>query len=180
LIGPSSVIEAAARELFGRPLITNVYRGVIAETIVDFALRGAGWKWSSIDYAAWDFEHAGGMRLEVKQSALLQSWSSEPSKLSSLTFDIRPRIGRYEGAAWISEEGRQASIYVFAFHFVADNSANHADPAQWEFYVRPTGELPERQKRISLSSLRRKTPAVRFTDLAASVEKLRVNAAPSK
>lgn len=126
---------------FGRPLVTNVLRGLVAEAIVASALEPE-WNWCSEDYASWDFERADGLKLEVKQSAARQSWATTgpPSKCR---FDIRARKGRWEGQDWVPEPGRNADIYVFAHHPLADGSADHRDPAQWTFYVVEAKRLPD-------------------------------------
>lgn len=143
-------VAAAA---FGRPLITNVHRGMVAEAIVAAALEPE-WRWCSEDYSSWDFERADGAKLEVKQSAARQSWAAANAKPSACSFDIASRTGRWEnGVEWIAEPGRSAHIYVFAHHPVADESADHRDPTQWQFYVIATERLPN-TRRLSLSRLR--------------------------
>lgn len=160
---------------FGKPLITNVQRGTVAEAIIAFALEPE-WTWCSADYASWDFERADGLRLEVKQSARKQSWNTGPDVRGRPSFDISPRQGRWEGDIWFDEPGRSANIYIFAYHGVADEHADHRDPGQWEFYVVPTSILPPDQQRIALGSVRRLTspctyPSLRdcVNDLAASI-----------
>ena len=58
----------ACAAVFGEPLISNIYRGLVAEIIVGAAL-GSEWQFCSGDWRGWDFEHPTGCRLEVKQSA---------------------------------------------------------------------------------------------------------------
>jgi len=69
------IVARASSMAFGKPLIMNVLRAMIVETIVDSALS-LDWKWCSTDYAGWDFEHSDLTRLEVKQSSALQSWKT--------------------------------------------------------------------------------------------------------
>ena len=145
------VFEKASKSAFGNPLITNINRGLIAEAIVALAIEPE-WHWVSSDYSGWDFEHPDGVRLEVKQSAVLQSWNDNGS-LSKASFDIAPRTGRYEGQIWVEEKGRAAQIYIFAHHVIYDETTDHRDPAQWEFYVIAASALPN-QKTISLSPLK--------------------------
>lgn len=165
----TKVFEKASKSAFGNPLITNINRGLIAEAIVDLAIEPS-WHWVSSDYSGWDFEHPNGLRLEVKQSALLQSWNDNGS-LSKASFDIAPRTGRYEGQTWIDEIGRAAQIYVFAHHTIATENADHRDPKQWEFYVIAASELPN-QKTISLNPLKSLCKAVRFEKLFARVSEV--------
>ena len=157
------VSEAA----FGRPLITNVLRGQVVEAIVACALEPE-WTWCAEDYSSWDFERADGKRLEVKQSAARQSWAVS-DKPSACSFDIGIRKGRWEGPHWISEVGRAADVYIFAHHPIADSTADHRDPNQWQFYVIPTRLLPDTQ-RLSLSRARSLATASSFGELSDAVK----------
>jgi len=65
------VVELACAATFDRALVTNIFRGIVAEAIVAMALPD--WQWVSADYSPFDFQHPDGCRLEVKQSALRQS-----------------------------------------------------------------------------------------------------------
>jgi hypothetical protein len=57
----------ACAAAFGGPLVSNIYRGLVAEIIVGMAL-GSEWRLRSGEWSGWDFEHPTGLRLEVKQS----------------------------------------------------------------------------------------------------------------
>ena len=48
---------------------------------------------------------------------------------------------------------KRLDIYVFAHHPIADISADHRDPTQWQFYVTRTSELPV-TRRLSLAQAR--------------------------
>jgi hypothetical protein len=166
----ADVVAAAAGATFDKPLVTNVFRAVLAEAIVSMALPQ--WRWASADYASVDFLHPDGRRLEVKQSAARQSWpASRPSRAS---WDIAPRTGRWtEDAIWVAEPGRNADIYVLCHHPEFGDHADHRDPAQWRFYVISAASLPE-TKSLSLAGAERLASAVRFGDLAHAVERCRV------
>jgi hypothetical protein len=157
----------ACRAAFGGPLITNNFRGLIAEAIVA-SLLGSEWTWCSADYSAWDFERTDGVRMEVKQSAARQTWTRGSGKPNICSFDIRSRAGRYEGADWFAEPGRSADLYVFAHHHVSDETADHCDPQQWQFYVVPTSDLPV-WKRIGMSNLRKLASSIFADQLAPEV-----------
>ncbi len=122
------------------------------------------WLWVSADYSNWDFERADGLKLEVKQSAVKQSWSNEykgNNFRSKATFDIAPRTGRWQGQNWVAEVGRAAQIYVFCHHVIGDATADHRDPSQWQFYIVEASRLPP-QKKISLNPLRALCEPVSF------------------
>lgn len=151
-----TIIASATAAAFGKPLVNNVLRSIISEAIVDAALD-ENWTWCSADWAGFDFQHKDGTRLEVKQSAALQSWQNAGKKPSQSRFDIARRSGFWEsGTTWIPRPGRNADIYVFAYHPVIDATvADHRDPHQWQFYVVNEERLAPKAKTISLSAVRR-------------------------
>jgi hypothetical protein len=156
---------------FGETLVSNIYRGLVAEIIVGAALDPE-WRLCSGDWRGWDFEHAEGCRLEVKQSAARQTWTGSRSA-SKPIFDIRARKGYFEGADWVSDPRRFADIYVFAYHPIMDTTADHLDPLQWRFHVVPTNRLPE-GKTISLARLASLSNDVPWTGLECAIENSRM------
>src|SRR5689334_16757919 len=64
------VIGRAVSKVFGKPLVTNVYRSILVEAMIAGVLPET-WEWCSQDYNSHDFVHKDGARMEVKQSA---SW----------------------------------------------------------------------------------------------------------
>lgn len=163
--GPAEVVAKVADAAFGRPLVTNVLRAQLVEAMIALVLEPA-WHWCGADYAPCDFERADGLRLEVKQSAARQSWSTD--KPSKAIFDVAARTGRNEAQGWVEEYGRAAHIYVFAHHPTFDDTADHRDPAQWLFYVVPTTVLPE-VKQIALGTIKTMAEAVPISMLAETV-----------
>jgi len=160
------VIAKVSKVAFGKPLVTNVLRGHVAEAIIALALEPE-WNWCSADYAGWDFERADGLRLEVKQSAAMQSWST--GKPSKAIFDVAARTGYWEsGTEWIAEAGRPAHLYVFAHHGMYGDDADHRDPSQWAFYVVPSQALPD-VKKLGLATISTLTSPVPVTALADTV-----------
>jgi hypothetical protein len=162
----ADVIEA----MFGKPLVTNVFRSLLVEAMIARAL-GPQWRWCAADFAAWDLEHESGFRLEVKQSAARQSWSQPGGASSSPRFDIAYRKGRWDGPSWIEDRARHAHAYVFAFHPLTGEEADHRLAEQWRFYPVLTSALPEAAS-ISLERLGRLAPACVVTDLQRQIEAL--------
>lgn len=167
------IIRRIVRQ-YDKPLIENSYRGAYVECMIAEAL-GDAWRPVGGDWGPWDLECPDGARLEVKQSAVLQSWSQldkTPSAQSS-TYDIKPKTGYWpDGVTWVplSVPARLADIYVFAWHPVADRMrADHRDANQWQFFVLPERALPPDQKSISLNPLRRLTAGVAYRRLAEKV-----------
>lgn len=163
--GPADVVAKATDAAFGRPLVTNVLRAQLVEAMIALVLEPA-WHWCGADYAPCDFERADGLRLEVKQSAARQPWSTD--KPSKAIFDVASRSGRNEAHGWVEEYGRAAHLYVFAHHPSFDDSADHRDPAQWQFYVAPTTSLPE-VKQIALGTIKTLAETVPISKLAETV-----------
>lgn len=166
--------QRAADSVFGRPLIMNSFRGVIAEAIVACALEPT-WRWCAADWASWDFEHPDGTRLEVKQSAARQSWTSQVQVRSTPKFDIQARTGHWEGGiTWQPNltGARLAHLYVFAFHPVTGDEADHRDPTQWQFYVVDSKRLAA-NKSISLPRLKALADPISIAALPGAVETAR-------
>lgn len=155
---------------FGDSLISNIYRGLVAEIIVGAALDRE-WRMCSADWQGWDFEHPGGTKLEVKQSAARQTWTGMRGA-STAIFDIRARTGYFEGADWTPDPRRFADIYVFAHHPITDSSADHRDARQWRFYVVEASRLPS-TKTLRLTRLATPSAPLLWEDLRGAIESMR-------
>jgi hypothetical protein len=161
------VAAAAATAAFGRPLVQNNLRAMLVEAMIDAVLPDT-WTWASADWAECDFRRSDKVRLEVKQSSARQTWGQKKPYPGS--FDIRARTGRWEnGTVWVPEPGRNAEVYVFAFNPVFDDSADHRDPLQWQFYVVPTSALDATQN-LSLAKLKRLAQAVGIQEVGERIE----------
>lgn len=172
MISADEVIRTATEETFGKPLVVNVLRSILVQAMVAMALPKT-WRWCSADYASHDFIHETGVRLEVKQSAARQSWPTASGKVGRGSFDIAPRTGFWvDGATWMPKPGRNADVYVFAFHPVTDDNADHREPEQWEFYVAPTAKLPD-GKTLALSRVRQFAQRASIQELPSQVENAR-------
>lgn len=173
------VTQRLVERVYHQRLIGNVERGAYVECLIELALSELRPPWSLTGtWAAWDLEQAeSGARIEIKQSAALQTWSGPNAVLSagaSPKFDIAPRSGYYadDDSGWVASTTPQrlADLYVMARHDETDPSiADHRLPEQWRFYVVPEHQLPSGQKSISLNPLSRLAEACGFDDLAAAV-----------
>ena len=157
------VCEAA----FGERLISNHFRGLVAEAIVASVLEPE-WTWCSADWARWDFERADGLRLEVKQSASRQTWSTNGAARSACRFDIRARAGTDAGSPTPLRPARAADLYIFAHHFEFGDAADHGDPTQWRFFVISEHRLPLAQT-IGLPRIAKLARPSNFAHVAADV-----------
>lgn len=159
------LISRITHRLFGQPILTNVVRGEVVEEMCLMALEPE-WQHSGGDYGAWDLENPEtGLRIQVKQSAARQSWGVA---ISSPTFSIAQKTGRWEGASWIAEPSRNADIFVFGWHPLTDERADHRVMGQWQFFVLPEAKLPN-QKSIRLSVLQKLAAPCSWSDLKTTL-----------
>lgn len=164
----SKVIERISERMFGKPILRNDIRGEVVEEMVAMALE-PDWELCAGDWAAFDLQHrTSKLRMQVKQSAARQSWHSGTCPIVRPCFSIAEKTGRWEGATWIAEPGRNADIYVFGWHPLTEVDADHRDPDQWLFYVVAAPILPT-QKTISLTPLRKLASPTSFANLGRAV-----------
>jgi hypothetical protein len=150
--------------MFDEPVMQNNLRGLWVEAMVA-ELLGSEWKHTGADWAAWDFERADGLRLEVKQSARMQSWGGSSSTPS---FSIRAARGHYpENAPYLPNTSgdRLAHVYVFAWH----DGDDQREAEEWDFFVIGTDQLPKGQKGISLGAIRKVVDPVKCWDLSVAI-----------
>jgi hypothetical protein len=177
ILSPPTVDEVRTKACdvsYGKRLVENGYRGLVAEIIVGAAL-GSEWRLCSGDWGGWDLEHVTDRcRLEVKQSAARQTWVA-PKKSRPPRFGIPERTGYYEdGVKWtaLPQRGRPAHIYVFAYHPIRDDSADHRDASQWQFHVVAADRLPASQS-IGLAKVISLSAALPWAGLRIAIEKAR-------
>lgn len=169
------IIAELAQELFDRPVMSNLARPAYVERLVVRALQPA-WRHVGSDWAGWDLESDVGARLEVKQSAVRQTWTdgpTHPGKPTPGIFDIAARTGHWAegGSRWMPGIGRPADVYVFAHHAVFDvHEVDQRDPAQWTFYVVPEHKLPVGRRTLGLPWLRQMSPSISFEALLPAVD----------
>ena len=175
------IVDNLMNRFYGEPLINNVYRGDYVEEMI---LSALGEQWKSFGgWGGWDLERDDGIRLEVKQSAALQSWHAAASagKPSPSSFDIAPRGGYYtdstDAGVWRTVEVpvRSADIYVFAWHpEKSPEIADHRRAEQWEFYVVRESKLPpkpqdNKTQKLSPSGVKELAAAVTHDELSSKV-----------
>ncbi len=165
----SRILDRAVRQ-FDVPVIQNNLRGLYVEFMVA-ELLGEGWRHNGSDWAAFDLEHSGGTRVEVKQSASLQTWSAPASGSKKRSFSIRTPKREWVGSVVTPCSARVASIYVFAWHDDDTEQADQRNSEQWKFYVVATRSLPDQQT-ISLAALTKLAKPVAADQLKPSLEAL--------
>ena len=166
-------VLAEVTKAYDRRVMNNVHRSEYVEAIVAVALADYGW-YRKDAWDQWDFEHASGVRLEVKQSAAAQQWELPGSKKrSSPRFDIAPRTGYYQGEVFVERPGRNADVYVFAWNAgTEEEAADQREPATWDFHVIAERRLPP-QRSIGLGPLQRLVAPCGFDELGTVVEGVR-------
>lgn len=168
------IVARISADFFGQAILSNLVRPHYVERMIALALE-PDWALKSADWAGWDLQR-GDCRVEVKQSAALQTWSdrmSPGSRRGADRFDIRVRGGHWiDGVTWNAKAGRQADIYIFAWHGGTDRgTTDHRRAGQWEFYVVAERDLPA-QKTISLARVRRMTSPVSLGALRDKLDSL--------
>jgi len=120
-------------------LLNNTQRGVLAEYLVAEATGADQGVRNNCEN--FDLETPGGIRLEVKSSAYIQSWKQ--SSYSDVSFDIGASRDVY---AETSEKDRRSDVYVFCLLDHKDQQTiDPTDLSQWTFYVISTGVLDEKR-----------------------------------
>jgi hypothetical protein len=167
----TQIINRLFQRQYGSPIIRNDLRGELVEEIVAIALEPE-WNLCGTDWAACDLQrNSDGLRMQVKQSAALQSWTKRNGPKPKPCYSIASKAGRYEGSTWIEEVGRHADVYVFGWHDRTDDKADHREPHQWQFFVVAERDLPA-QKTISFSVLVKLAMVVPFDALADEVRRV--------
>jgi len=140
---------------YSSDLVSNATRGCLAEFIVATALgvhHGLREEWSAFDLIT-----EAGVKIEVKSSAYLQTWSQRT--LSNINFTIKAtRAWDYNTSTFEADVKRHADIYVFCVlnHQTKDEHFDPLNLAQWDFYLIRAAVLDERMpsaKTISLKAL---------------------------
>ncbi|MBK6761734.1 MAG: hypothetical protein IPG73_13740 [Ignavibacteria bacterium] len=154
--------------------LSNANRGVLAEYIVGLAV-GATEK-ARVEWDRYDLVMPGGVSIEVKSSAYLQSWNNP--KPSTIVFDIGPKTW-WDAATntYATERERSAKVYVFCvFEELDRQKADPLDLSQWFFLVCATSLLNEwfgEQKSVRLGVLKMKNlKRLRFEEIASAVEEV--------
>ena len=146
-------------------LRANNTRGVFAEWIVA-KLLSIPLSEPRDSWAAQDIVTPEGVRIEVKCSAYVQTWS-QPRGHSRIVFT------GLRGRTWTPETGYSdsqtfnADVYVFCVQTERDASRwNALDLGQWRFWILPKSVLEDLgQKSLSLSKLSKLTKEMTASEL---------------
>ncbi|KPP88284.1 MAG: hypothetical protein HLUCCO07_16040 [Rhodobacteraceae bacterium HLUCCO07] len=136
-------------EAFSRPLIDNTLRGLWCEFMIAEAL-GPECASTGFSWYPWDLQIGDGrttfperIRIQVKNSASLQSWNQangqKTDPLFSLTWRKKPYyFERDDPGIPCETEGFLCDLFILCHHPVTDiGTADQRDPGQWDFYLLP-------------------------------------------
>jgi hypothetical protein len=136
-------------DLLGSRIIENSLRGYWCEAMVAEAL-GSKCKLVSNGWHPWDIQIGGDqakfparVRIQVKNSARLQTWHTSANKPSDSLFNLKfsKRPGYFERDfpdVPCEEYGFMCDVFVLCHHPIETlELADQTDPAQWEFYIVP-------------------------------------------
>ncbi len=156
-------------------LVSNATRGRLAEFLVSKAL-GLSPNAVRQEWDAYDFKTTGGIKIEVKSAALIQSWRQRD--FSKIQFTTKPTLG-WDSDTNLQEKvaKRHADVYVLAFLFHRDQATlDPMDLAQWEFFLLSRKFLDSRtrsQHSITLPTLRKLgLQSYRYDQLAEAVKSI--------
>ena len=143
------ITDRLMRDTFGQKLIDNNFRGPWAEYMVAEALGdqciivSEGWH-------AWDLQIGNSynefperIRIQVKNTATLQTWHNATEKLSKCRWVLKMRpkaayFDEYNPNVPCEDYGYLCDVYILCHHPISDPQiADHRDPNQWDFYVVP-------------------------------------------
>lgn len=148
-------------------ILSNATRGRFAEFIVGTAI-GLNPDNLRDEWDAYDLTTEEGIKIEVKSSAYIQSWSQK--NFSTISFSIKPaRFWDAETNWRHAEPERTADLYVFCH--LKHKDKNTVDPLkmeQWDFYILPTYRLDNytrSQSSITIKSLRKLTNPQKYSEL---------------
>jgi hypothetical protein len=143
------ILDRVLNEFLSCKIMDNSLRGYWCEAMVAEAL-GPDCKVASQGWHPWDLQFGpdtaqfpARVRIQVKNSARIQTWNVESGKLSNCQFDLkyskRPFYFERDFQGVPCEEyGFMCDVFVLCYHSVEDASeADQTDPDQWEFFIVP-------------------------------------------
>ncbi|PLX35493.1 MAG: hypothetical protein C0605_09815 [Hyphomicrobiales bacterium] len=149
LITADQIQQRMIKEVFDQPVLDNNIRGYWCEYMIAEALgpecRAVGGAWHPWDLQIGDERDTfpKRIRIQVKNSARLQTWNIKTGKLSACQWDLkfrkRPDYFRNDNPDVSCEKsGFMCDLYILCLHDEGDISrANQLDPAQWKFFLLP-------------------------------------------
>ncbi len=149
-------------------LLSNAMRGRLAEFIVGTAV-GCNLKVVRNEWDAYDLLSVHGVKIEVKSSSYLQSWTQKG--FSKISFSIKPaKIWNPITGMYSETKSRSADFYVFCLlNHKNSKTINPLDLSQWDFFIVPTSFLNahfNEANTISLNKLQSHFNSIKYDELA--------------
>jgi hypothetical protein len=149
MVTVSDVLARFMSEAFAQPLMDNALRGYWCEAMVAEAL-GPDCRLVAQGWHPWDLEigdpfgnFPDRIRIQVKNSAQLQSWNQVSGRPSEASFSLKWRhkpgfFERDNPGVPCEVEGFLCDLFILCHHPEIDpKRADHRDPKQWGFYLLP-------------------------------------------
>ncbi|HJP58884.1 MAG TPA: hypothetical protein VJ865_02760 [Gemmatimonadaceae bacterium] len=158
-------------------LVVNLVRGLVAEFLVAKALGladGVRDPWQP-----YDLKTNGGLTIEVKSAAYLQTWWQRTH--TDIWFTARATRAWDPNTNELAPSRRwQADIFVFALlHHRNKQTVDPREINQWEFYVVPTKALAQRAgagQQLSLKSIQKiQSKPVNYRNLSGAIHTLEID-----
>lgn len=147
MLTPDRIRTRLVTEFLSAPILENALRGYLCEAMLAEQL-GPLCRITSHGWAPWDLEIGprtgtcpDRIRIQVKNSARLQTWHAEghpaSDSLFNLTWRHRPSYWMRDAAdVPCEEEGFLCDLFALCHHPVEDRTlADQTDPAQWQVYL---------------------------------------------
>ena len=136
-------------EAFATPVMDNTIRGLWCEFMLAEALgpncRPIGFAWHPWDLQIGEStaDYPRRIRIQVKNSASLQTWNRATGRISDSSFSLTWRkkpfyFDRDNPGVPCEEEGFLCDVFILCHHPETDvNLADQRDPGQWDFFILP-------------------------------------------
>jgi hypothetical protein len=135
------------KEFLGSPILDNTLRGYWLEVMLAEALGprcrlvSAGWHLWDLQFGPSDRECPARIRIQVRNTAALQTWSKGVTSACQWILASRPApayFGRDHPHVPCESAGYLCDVFILAHHPGSDpTKADHRDPYQWRFFVVP-------------------------------------------
>jgi hypothetical protein len=160
-------------------LLGNRNRGIFAEYLVGKALGDDALSQPRMEWDCYDLDYRG-VRIEVKSSAYIQTWHTDPTKRSKPSFSVPPHEC-WDARSALNDPTRKrhAHLYVFCI-FPLDPAETRRDVLAveaWGFYVTTTANLEQhitpQTASLGIAAVRKICgQSVTYTNLKTAIDSL--------
>lgn len=160
-------------------LLGNRNRGILAEYLVGKALGEEALSQPRLEWDCYDLVYRA-TRIEVKSSAYIQTWHTDPTKRSKPSYSVPPHeCWDARTSANDLTRKRHAHLYIFCI-FPLNSDDNGRDVLAvdaWGFYITTTANLEQhispQTKSVSITAVHKICgPSVTYANLKAAIDSL--------